>query len=139
MTNRPHKPAVWDKFLEAVEAGNDLHASCKIAGIAYVTQWLHRKNHPDFAKRFDEAYEAGRANMLAAMEAEADRRGITGTLKPVFQGGKKVGAIREYSDTLLIFRMKKLDPSYRDRATAEINNSGGGQIHVHITPDDEKL
>lgn len=32
---------------------------------------------------------------------EAVRRGRDGVKKPVYQGGKRVGAIREYSDTLL--------------------------------------
>ena len=39
--------------------------------------------------------------------------------------GNVVGHKIEYSDSLLMFRMKKLDPSYRERATVEMNVKGG--------------
>lgn len=58
------------------------------------------------------------------MEAEAWRRGKTGVLKPVYQGGKKVGSVREYSDTLLIFMLKGTRPEkYRDRQQIDVTAS----------------
>ena len=45
-----------------------------------------------------------------ALEDEAVRRGCEGHLKPVFHRGKEVGAIREYSDVLLIFMLKARRP-----------------------------
>lgn len=40
------------------------------------------------------------------LEDEAQRRARDGTQKPIYQGGKKVGIVNEYSDTLLIFLLK---------------------------------
>ena len=135
----PISEARWAKFLAAIEHGLDIHRACRVSGVGYVVQWKERKRNPEFAKRFDEAYDLGRAAVLSIMEAEADRRGIKGTTKPVYQGGRRVGSVQEYSDSLLMFRMKKLDPSYRDKTAPEINNSGGGAIHVHITQSDADL
>jgi hypothetical protein len=54
------------------------------------------------------------------MEQEAIRRGQHGVEKPVFQGGKEVGAVREFSDTLLIFMLKSRKPeTYRENVKVE--------------------
>jgi hypothetical protein len=45
-----------------------------------------------------------------ALEDEALLRPLEGTLKPVYQGGKKAGTVREFSDTLLIFMLKAPRP-----------------------------
>src|SRR3989304_4581741 len=44
------------------------------------------------------------------LEQEARRRGMEGVAEPVYQGGKKVGVIQRYSDTLLIFLLKGAAP-----------------------------
>jgi len=98
-------------FLAAfVQLGTVLHAA-EAAGI-------ERKSHyrwladPIYAAAFAEAEDKARE----AMVREARRRAIEGTEKPVYQGGKLVGTIREYSDTLLIFLMKGAMPeTYRER------------------------
>ena len=47
---------------------------------------------------------------------EADRRAKDGVLKPVFYKGEIVGSIPQYSDNLLMFRLKALRPDkYRER------------------------
>ena len=57
-------------------------------------------------------------------ETEAWRRGKAGVLKPVYQGGKKVGSVREYSDTLPILCSKARDPEkYRDRQQIDVTAS----------------
>ena len=55
--------------------------------------------------------------------AECDRRALEGWDEPVYRKGQVMGIVRKYSDVLLIFRMKKLDPSYREHAdiSAEIS------------------
>ena len=63
------------------------------------------------------------------LEAEALRRALKGTEKPVYQNGKQVGAIREYSDLLLIFLLKARRPTvYRENARLELTGVGGGPI-----------
>jgi hypothetical protein len=58
-----------------------------------------------------------------ALEDEANRRAREGVERPVYQGGKFVGAIREFSDTLLIFLLKGLKPE-KFRENSHIEHSG---------------
>jgi hypothetical protein len=63
------------------------------------------------------------------LEQEARRRAHDGVRKPVYQGGKRVGYIQEYSDTLLIFLLKGLRPEkYRERF--EHSGAGGGPLQL---------
>src|SRR5262249_4954507 len=51
-----------------------------------------------------------------AVVAEMRRRALVGWDEPVYQGGKLVGHIRKFSDTLLIFALKAERPEkYRER------------------------
>jgi hypothetical protein len=71
------------------------------------------------------------------LEAEADRRAAEGTLRPVFYKGEQCGEIREYSDTLLIFRLKALRPEkYRERSNVAV--SGGVTIQRYTIADLKK-
>lgn len=83
-----------------------------------IYEWL--KNDPEFKMKFDEACEVA----IGALEDEAVRRAHEGTVKPVFQGGKKVGLVREYSDTLLIVLLKARSPEkYKERQYVEAKNT----------------
>lgn len=55
------------------------------------------------------------------MEAEAFRRGVKGTEKPVFHQGVECGRIREYSDTLLITLLKANRPAKYREPKADTN------------------
>lgn len=82
---------------------------------------VHRSNiylwlKEDSEKPFQELYEQACKEALGALEDEAVRRAYQGTIKPVFQGGVRVGSIREYSDTLMIVLLKARAPEkYRER------------------------
>ena len=65
---------------------------------------------------------------LEKLEAEADRRAVEGTDHPVIYKGEITATYKEYSDNLLMFRMKKLDPQYKDNY-API----GGVTKVQVT------
>jgi len=112
-----------DAFLAAFETeGTITHAAEKI-GIERKMHYYWMANDPDYPERFAAAERAA----CHALEREARRRAIEGTDKPVYQGGKLVGHIREYSDTLLIFLLKAADPAkYRD-------NPNMGQYDVSLT------
>jgi hypothetical protein len=59
---------------------------------------------------------------LVTLEAEADRRAVKGNKKKVFYGGKEIGTTQDFSDTLLMFRLKALKPErYRDRSDSKIS------------------
>src|SRR5574341_2636416 len=79
-------------------------------------KWL--RGDPDYPSRFAEAGKVAADNLVR----EATRRAIEGVDKPVYQGGKMVGTIREYSDTLLIFLLKGALPDvYRERVSMTID------------------
>ena len=51
---------------------------------------------------------------LEKLEAEADRRGVEGVDHPVIHKGIITDTYKQYSDNLLMFRMKRLQPEYRE-------------------------
>lgn len=107
--------------LETFEETCNVTRSCKKHKIPRRTfyQWIKKK---EFKDRYDASLEIA----VAAMEDEAQRRAFEGTLKPVYQGGKLVGKVREYSDTLAIVLLKAHAPEkYRERYGMEHTGKGG--------------
>jgi hypothetical protein len=98
-----------DFLLELAESGNVGKAAAR-AGVGRTTVYEWREADPDFAEQW------ARAEKIATslLEDEAFRRAHDGVEKPVYQNGEQVGAIREYSDTLMIFLLKARDKRYRD-------------------------
>lgn len=71
----------------------------------------NNRRHRDekFARAWDAALEAA----TDVLEKEAVRRAVQGVDEPVYQGGKQVGSITRYSDTLLIFLLKANRDKFR--------------------------
>ncbi|HXF65635.1 MAG TPA: hypothetical protein VNK67_02905 [Burkholderiales bacterium] len=100
-------------FLEALAETANVTWACRAAGLPRRVAYEWREADRAFAKAWEEAVELG----TDALEDEAIRRGHQGVDKPVYQGGRKVGTVREYSDTLLIFMLKARRPEkFKDRA-----------------------
>lgn len=111
------------KWLETFEeSGGSISAACEAAGISRATAYNHRKSHPDFARAWDEIQE----KLIDELEQELFRRAAQGVERPVYQGGRKVGVVREFSDTLLIFAMKANRTKYADKIQVD-----GQMSHVH--------
>lgn len=92
-----------------------------------IYEWL--KKDIKFKAAFEEACDVA----TKSLEDEAIRRAYEGVNKPVFQGGKKVGTIKEYSDTLLIVLLKARDPDrYKDRSAKEITGKDGKPIATEV-------
>jgi hypothetical protein len=111
---KAEKPATQRAiFLETYRATGNVSESAKAAGIG-------RRTHYDWVES-DEVYAAAvedaKADAIEALELEARKRAT----RPNFP-----------SDTLLIFLLKKLDPSYRDSHKVEHTGPGGGAIAVSI-------
>ena len=106
-----------DAFLAAyVELGTLTHAA-KVVGTDRSSHYFWMDTDPEYPALFAAAAAKGKE----AMVREARRRAIEGTEKPVYQGGKLVGTIREFSDTLLIFLMKGAMPeTYRERVDVTV-------------------
>ena len=124
-----------ERFIASLTATANVVKSCEIAHLDRKTAYNWRNAHPDFLEAWDEALDLGN-NIL---EDEALRRAVEGTEKPVYQGGRCVGTVREYSDTLLIFLLKGRRPEkYGDRVRQELTGAGGGTleplIHIYV-PD----
>src|SRR5262249_26556 len=99
-------------FLEQFKVAGTITAACRAAGINRATHydWLDRD--PQYVKDFEEAKEV----RVELLETEMRRRALVGWDEPVYQGGKLVGHIRKFSDTLLIFALKAERPEkYRER------------------------
>ncbi len=114
-----------DKFLQALATGLSVTSAAAKAGRHRNSFYKLAKRDPEFAQAREEAIEAG----TEVLEDEALRRARDGTDKPIYQGGKKVGSVREYSDTLLIFLLKARNPAkYRERVNANVT----GDVKVSL-------
>ena len=106
------EPGRQDALIATLAATGNVSAACQACGIGRRT-YYHWMEDPAFVERVTDAKDEA----ADALEAEARRRAHEGTEKPVYQGGRRVGTIREYSDTLLIFLLKGCRPEkYRERA-----------------------
>jgi hypothetical protein len=63
------------------------------------------------------------------------RRARDGITEPVCQGGKLVGHVQKYSDSLLIFLLKGAKPKkYSERMQAQISGSDDGPVQYLVRP-----
>lgn len=116
-------------FLDQLRKEPNITKAARSAGATRQHFYQTRAANPDFAKAWDEALEES----LDLCEAELHRRAFRGTLKPVYQGGVKVGAIREYSDTLAIFLMKAHRPEkYRETVRTEHTTPKGDPFTIEV-------
>ncbi len=107
-------------FLEIYRQYGNITTAAEMAGLHRSTHYLWLKDDPEYAAAFDQATEEASERL----EQEAWRRAVKGVEKPVYQGGKRVGTIQEYSDTLLIFLLKGAKPSkYKERVSQEVSGS----------------
>lgn len=85
------------KFIQHLAISGNISAACRRAKIHPTTISARKKTDAVFAAAYDDAMDVA----VDVGEGEMFRRAIEGVKKPVFQGGKKVGSITEYSDGLL--------------------------------------
>lgn len=72
------------------------------------------------------AFAVAKEVAVEQLEAEAWRRGVFGVDEPVYQGGKRVGTVRRYSDSLLHGQLNAHAPEkYRQRGSFEHSGPGG--------------
>ena len=95
-------PQRREKFLAFLRAAPNVAAAADSVGLSRRCAYDTRARDPEFASAWDEAVETG----VDALEAEAYRRAVHGTDRPVFYQGAECGVVREYSDTLVIFLLK---------------------------------
>lgn len=111
----PEKEAVpsfepWQvNFLKWLAKKGNISLACRKAKKGGIDRkWAYEKRKAD--PFFKEAWDDALAIATDALEEEARRRAEDGLLRPVYYEGKKVGSVREYSDTLMIFLLKAHNP-----------------------------
>ena len=139
-SGKKRKAADWaPAFLAALIDGLHIRDAAAAAGVDGTTPYKRRKHDAEFRAAWEEAAEIG----TKALEREAARRAYHGTLKPVYQGGVKVGEIREYSDALLMFLLRARKPKkYRENYKVQVGDTPGQPmkivgIDVYTTPPPE--
>lgn len=120
-------------FLLKLEATASITRACKLSKVPRRTVYDWIDKDPEFVVDLEESKRVA----IDALQDEAVRRAFEGTVKPVYQGGKKVGKIREYSDTLMALLLKgNMPDKYKERFSGELSGQGGGPIKTHHTSDD---
>lgn len=108
-------------FLEAYAMTGNITAASRRSDVHRQRHYEWLQSDPDYPALFLDAENQA----VDALETEARRRALDGTEKPVYQGGKLVGSVVEYSDNLIQFLLKGARPQkYRDNAKPDANDNG---------------
>jgi len=93
-------------FLDVMKLkGNVTHAAA-VVGVTRQACYQERRRNEVFAKGWDDSLQVA----YDVLEAEAWRRAVQGTDKPVYQKGMMVGTVREYSDKLMVVLLRAARP-----------------------------
>ena len=118
-----------EPFLEALRKRVFIGPAAEEVGIARNTVYEWKKNDPVFAAKMREVEEAS----VDVLRTEAFRRGVQGVPEPVYQGGRLVGTVQKYSDTLLVKMLQAKDPAYREKIAAQVNVTFVQRIGVMVS------
>ena len=126
-------------FLERLAKCGSIPQAC--AGlVSRSTVYRWRQIEADFKEAFDRAI----ATFVEKLEREADRRGVEGVPKGVYYKGKRIATERDYSDSLLMFRLKSLapekyrDPPYRKERTASASPEDQKNVVIRVVYPDRR-
>lgn len=122
----------WQRpFIQRLCETGNVTAACKKAKISRAEAYRSRDEDELFNAAWQEALVVATENL----ELEARRRAENGVLEPVFYLGEKVGSIRKYSDTLMIFLLKAHKPdTYRDN----VKNDHSGEVVMRVVYGDQR-
>jgi hypothetical protein len=143
-TNSQKKAAItrtgkWKaKFIETLANTGNVTLAIESSRVDRPTAYHHKKTDPAFAMQWANALD--RATDI--LVGEARRRGFLGIEEPVFgtvvdpktgrsMGTGVVGVVKKYSDNLLMFLIKKADPSYRENYNLNQQNTQKNTIAVN--------
>ena len=117
------------KFLIAFSLTGKINESEKLSRIHHYSHYCWLQNDVDYKKAFEIA------TLIAAnrMEDEIRRRGFEGVNKPLHYKGLKTGhSIKEFSDNLAMFTVKKLIPEYRDANNSQSVTINADKMFLEI-------
>lgn len=105
------------RYLKEVAQIGTMSGGCRAAHVDKGTVLLWRVEDPQFCIEEERARET----LIDSMEAEAYRRGVKGTQRPVYQGGELAGYVTEYSDLLLQLLLRANRPDkYREKNDIQV-------------------
>lgn len=114
-------------FLAAYSLLGNITGAAEAVGIA-------RQNHYDWLAddiNYADAFSQAKDEAADRLEQEVRRRAVIGVEEPIYQGGKKVGTRRVYSDNLLMFLTKGALPhKYKERH--EMTGAAGGPLQTVV-------
>lgn len=113
----------WEvAFLARLAMGDSPSVAAAIAGIDRTTAYARRLTDPPFLEAWLDAFEQG----TDLLEQQAYNRAHTGWLEPVYQGGRLVGYVRKFDNTVLLKLLAARRPGvYREQR--EVHHTGGGR------------
>ena len=120
-------------FLDALARTGSIGAACSESGVGVPNaEYWDAKDTYGFKTRKSWALRA----FMGKVEAEINRRAIEGVDHPVIYKGEITTSYKEYSDNLLMFRAKRLDPQYRDNHDDRTREGTPPitQIVIHLPP-----
>lgn len=125
------------EMLEAFSLLGTVSKACQRVGMDRRSHYVWMKDDPEYAADFVSAND----RFIESLEHEVFRRGVVGIDKPIIHQGKLMTrtddngkevplTVKEFSDSLLMFRLKKERPEYRERF--EHSGPDGGPIPVNV-------
>ncbi len=108
-------------FLKALEACGNIAKAAEQVGVAPRTVYYWRRRSTAFAERFDVAKEAADFAELTRYEQ-------------LLRDRIEAGAADKDSAILTMFRVKRLDPRYRDSTTVNVQANGPVAISLGLDP-----
>ncbi len=95
-------------FIAVLEATGVIKQAAKAAGMTVAGAYSHRDLNEAFRQKWEDARTSVELERVDEAEDAAFQRGVRGWDEPVYQGGRKVGMKRKFSDTALrMFLMAK--------------------------------
>ena len=134
MPKRPHTPksllsaAKRDTFLRALMEIGKVQPASRASKVDHSSIYATMRAEPDFKAAVEEARAIGSGPYVDTLTDEAHRRAVEGIQEAVFYKGERVATVRKYSDNLLMFLIKREDPSYRDSYRPPEDD--GGQVSL---------
>ena len=95
------------RFLAVLRETGNVSAAARQAGTSRSVCYRHRRRHAGFAAAWEDALEEA----ADRLEMEAFRRAVDGVGEERFFGGRVIGEVTRYSDSLLMFLLRARRPA----------------------------
>jgi hypothetical protein len=129
-------PEIKKLFCETIAEHLGIAKACREIGIARSAFYAEREKDPQFKKDWDDAV----AEACELAEEELFRRAVHGVTKPIYQGGRHMADLQEFSDGLLTTFLKAHYQRYKDKVkvdqsvTGDLSVEHSGRVETIILP-----